>query len=530
MFLYTLLASSLATISIYALELSDLIPQESVVQVKQLSNGVVTYLQENYSNSSPAAIRVILEKDASWSGSPDLAFGTYAHNPYITPDHITYPFEWSLENLEELDNFLASCLSKANRGNSLGVVAVGAFPASEMSSLIERHFALLSFDSLEEEQEIKPAELQVYPVAGLQGVSSSISFTSHLKPIRTVGELKEQWILSLLQHMLQTRLEKCAATSAFSLYTQPEFLLPLHYYTVTAAGSPLEGIEGLTLLIEEIERTKKEGFQPEELLAAKEAIAGKLTQLASLGEEGSNSALATYYTEQFLHQAGAPSYPFFFSTSLQLLKEISLADVEEQIPLFFSDNSRKINVAYAEEMEEPIQPEKIATLLGKAQPLSVSFAVAREEGYRSLRPASNQGQEAEAPDLYATLHISEKEKGLVHKIVSTLANHNVVKLLLKKKTLQKAGKNVEHVHPFRFLGTIISDPYLKSCMHEIKKSGFKWDGFLDGYSKKMKSEANAGNLLPYVPSFARAMGVDQGRVTDYIHQRNWEGLLRYLIQ
>lgn len=127
------------------------------------------------------------------------------------------------------------------------------------------------------------------------------------------------------------------------------------------------------------------------------------------------------------------------------------------------------------------------------------------------------------------LSLDIHEKKTIHYIIYTMAHKNVVQLGWKKKSLEKRGKKIQQVHPLRFLGYVFSDRELSYCMHEIKKSHFKWYGFLDGFCKKMKEESRSNNLAPFVAGFAQHLNVDPATVMSYINKDDFEGLVRYLM-
>ena len=67
-------------------------------------------------------------------------------------------------------------------------------------------------------------------------------------------------------------------------------------------------------------------------------------------------------------------------------------------------------------------------------------------------------------DPYDSLKISKVDKEKIEKLITSLGEKGVVSLLLEKSKIEKLGKDVNHVHPLRFLGTIFSNPYLKKCI------------------------------------------------------------------
>ncbi len=121
------------------------------------------------------------------------------------------------------------------------------------------------------------------------------------------------------------------------------------------------------------------------------------------------------------------------------------------------------------------------------------------------------------------------EMKTIHKIISSMAEKNVFQLALEKKTIEKKGKKIRHVHPLRFIGYIFGDAHLKRCMHEIKKSFFKWHSFIEGFSDKMKEEHRDDNLERYVPGFAESLGVSSTKVMQYIDDKDWEELVKFLL-
>ncbi len=135
----------------------------------------------------------------------------------------------------------------------------------------------------------------------------------------------------------------------------------------------------------------------------------------------------------------------------------------------------------------------------------------------------------ETVNYYEQLPISEADKRAIYKLITTMAEKNVFQLGFKKKSLEKLGDQIYHVHPMRFFGYIFSEPDLIYGMYEIKKSYFKWDGFIDGMSKKMREESKNNNLVRYVPGFAKTLGADPNHLMGFIRNHDWEGFVRYFL-
>lgn len=145
------------------------------------------------------------------------------------------------------------------------------------------------------------------------------------------------------------------------------------------------------------------------------------------------------------------------------------------------------------------------------------------------QPATTLRAQPNGVNLYERLPITPDEQQKISKIISTMAENNVFQLLFERKYLERLGQEVHHVHPVRFLGTIFSDPRLVNCMFEIHNSGFKWGGFMDGISARLKEEIKAGNVNSYIPGFAERLNLRFEDVQGYINRRDIEGLVLFLM-
>lgn len=132
--------------------------------------------------------------------------------------------------------------------------------------------------------------------------------------------------------------------------------------------------------------------------------------------------------------------------------------------------------------------------------------------------------------LYNALLITQEEKYKIGQILIIMAENSVFKLLFERKKLERLGHDIGHIHPFRFLGTVFSDPRLVHCMRRIRRSGFKWDGFIDGFSQKLKEEVREKNVNQYVASFAEFLDVKAEDIQVFVNHLDFEGLVLYLME
>lgn len=133
-------------------------------------------------------------------------------------------------------------------------------------------------------------------------------------------------------------------------------------------------------------------------------------------------------------------------------------------------------------------------------------------------------------NFYERIPATAEDRQKISTILITMAENSVFQLLFERKFLERLGQEVHHVHPIRFLGTIFSDPHLVQCMFVIRTSGFKWGGFMDGITERLKGEIKAGNVNLYIPGFAQELGLRAEDIQAYINQRDIEGLVLFLME
>jgi hypothetical protein len=162
------------------------------------------------------------------------------------------------------------------------------------------------------------------------------------------------------------------------------------------------------------------------------------------------------------------------------------------------------------------------------QVVSLIFCVS---GYAGWEPPSDSRQggqpKSEEAKIYFDLRLTDDDKIIIRKIVTTLAEKNLFQLLLDKEKMEDLGQKIRPVHPMRFIGFVLGDPNLRRCLKVISKNMFKWDGFLDGYQERMREESRNDNLNRYVPGLSDYLEVDRTIIQSYIHQGNYEKMIKY---
>ncbi len=223
------------------------------------------------------------------------------------------------------------------------------------------------------------------------------------------------------------------------------------------------------------------------------------------------------------------SYIDFFQESQQVLSEITPADIKKHAQDVINEQNFIFNITCSP--QQPIEKEEVLMTMEQMKNVSAlnslsSYTKSKGNKAKSSLPIPVEGNPT---DLFLKLPLKDSEKKIIASIVETLADNNVFQLALKETEMNQRGDKINHVHPLRFLGVAFSDPKLKSCMQEIKKNYFKWNGFIGGLSKRIDEEYNRDNLLRYVPGFSSYVNVDPEQVKRYISNRDWDGLVRFLM-
>lgn len=133
---------------------------------------------------------------------------------------------------------------------------------------------------------------------------------------------------------------------------------------------------------------------------------------------------------------------------------------------------------------------------------------------------------------YTSLAITEQEAKAIREIVTILGKPRWGKYLyLAAKTfyLKEKGAEVDNVHPLRFIGYICIDPKLKDYLANIKDDSWIWPQFIGPLGEALEKKSKEQVLAPYLQGFAQDLHVDPKRVEVYINEKNFDGLIDYLI-
>lgn len=131
---------------------------------------------------------------------------------------------------------------------------------------------------------------------------------------------------------------------------------------------------------------------------------------------------------------------------------------------------------------------------------------------------------------YLELPRTFEDEKKIDDLISTIGIHGKIDLLLHhEKRLNKMGDELRYIHPFRFVGYIFSHPNLKEHMGLIFDDYFKRTHFVKDYGQTMDIYDLRNKLYLYLDDFANELDISVDKIKPYIDNKDWEGLLRFLI-
>lgn len=382
----------------------------------------------------------------------------------------------------------------------------GQLETSSFSSFKTKKAASLQEESLAE------GSVCIYPLSSEEGVTLKVTYSPPFRPISNMEDLRHRWVQVLFQEMLQNRLkERVKDKIDFNALSKCDMVATRCISDFSVHCSFNNAAEILAVLLTELEYLKGTGFSEEELVFAKGFTQELILELLQESVAVTFSKDTRIHPSERINSLRCPAYQFFLNTSGDLIEEISLSDFSPEMTTAFID------------VDQPLYINCPSSVL--AETANFEFA---ENDY---------GNGLSAPiflvssvsNSFLELPLADWEKKLIYTIFTTMADKNVIQLAWEKKSLEKKGKKINPVHPMRLLGYVFSDPDLKKAMRAIKKSHFKWNGFIDGFSRRMKEEAGRNNLVRHIPGFCEQVGANPDEVRHYIDKHDWEGLARHLL-
>ncbi|MBS0648473.1 MAG: hypothetical protein JSS10_04515 [Verrucomicrobia bacterium] len=484
--------------SVYAVEL----PSEENLSVTCLDNGVQLWLKQHALGSGKISCRIV------------------AKNPLEDAPTIFYLEDCPVESFEdELPALIEYCREKVPNEAQyrIAVVAVGDFEKEQL-----REFLSAASEVFSSRELIPPAKQIALNTSASNAISISLAYPASFQALKTEQDLKKLWILYLLQSIAEEKFRN-AIKEVGGQWLPPapaKYLLP---YSHSFARGKQQGNQQpdsmLIAFLSAIRELKTNGFTPQELADAKARLQKNL--LSFYQQDPTSQTMANYYASHFSFGTRCPSYPIFMTMSFQIISQIERKDLAEFLGSCFKDGARQI----------------VMTVPSGANISEASIQKTLDES-RTDDLVVKWEENSEAKTQYAQLPLSETEAQIIYKIIDIVGTHEgltgLTKLGLKAGELEDLGNKVQHVHPFKFLEVVFTNPHLRKCMVSVVDSYFKRGGFLNGSGKtagfieKCERENARNNLQPHILGFCQAVKAHPDQVRTLVANKEWEKLIRYL--
>jgi hypothetical protein len=484
------------------------IPREEYLAPLFLDNGIELWLKPFSHPSHAISCRVIAKNP--FEAVPQI----------FTLDCLTDDFE------DELPYFIDVCKASIINESQckMSVVAVGDF---EIMNLVE--FLQSAFEVFSLRMNVPAARMiSVNHSDENDMVYLSLRYPTSFQEIKTDQDLKKLWMLYLLQSVVEERFRRTIKETdgQWILASQAKYMLP--YANSVVRGKQMVGDEPRKMLVgclQAMHEIKSTGFSEQELSDAKAKLQKNLANFYQ--PNPTNSVLADYLASLCAFGAGYPDYSIFMTLSFKAISEIERADVADLIGVYFKDETRHV--------EMTVPPSINVSEAGILEVLDIH----KTDGIvLSLKENVNNSSTDSARELYNKLPLTEEEGRIIYQIIDAVGNWGIPKLYKREDEMAVLGNKVQHVHPFKFLETVLNTPHLKRSMIDIEDGLFnlKWRGFFDGTSQspgftaKCEREFARDNLMPYIVGFCQTVKANPEQVRHFVERKEWEKLVRFLIK
>lgn len=535
--------------SLLALEEADSLICEEELQVHPLKNGISVWLHPNSFPQKSASLRMVIKRSSD--------------------ENVVFALDTHPQDMDAMDRFFDSCRQQLHstmplkgpvekeksyqaipKGGleDIAIIAVGDFESEEMLSHIRSYFENLNVSAILSHP-VSMVQVGHSPLES--GIELHIDYPMERQELKTYADLEQRWKQILAQLLLQQRLERSTRFLKENwIHPHRQFINPVHGF---AWVSEEDYANVLTFLLWEIEQIKADGFSLNEFLTLKESTLHKLTRLSLNSGRIESSWLASFYADLTPFNASCVAYSCFVDQSLAVVANLQFNDIQPWIDQLMEDNNRFVHVRYpcttvvpkltTEGLEEVVKKisefsdweengyfgeEEILLLNHRVHTSPKRIVHKTHNPFEMLEPEELQPSKEDG-DPFLSLPLTDVEQKTIAFIIQNMADKNIFELALEKRKMEEKGKQINHVHPLRFIGCIFSDYELTKALKKVRKSTFKWDAFVDGFVKRMKEEHSKNNLLPYITGFAKEVNVLEEKVLYYIQEKNWKGLIDYLM-
>ncbi|WP_288443474.1 insulinase family protein [uncultured Chryseobacterium sp.] len=260
---------------------------------------------------------------------------------------------------EVLENFKPDLIRKFHqdwyRPNLMAIVVVGDINVDEIEKKIKNNFSQYknpskprerkSFD-LPNHQEALVA-IETDPDATGSGVQFIIKDSEVYQPDITVQQYDQSVAESLVNMMLNSRLAELVNSvnppfTYGSVYHGGTFARNKEAFQGSAATKDGDQLNGLKVLLEEVERAKRFGFTQSELDRAKDQMLSSYEWAYNNKDKNQSGELIDGYVNNFLRQEPIPGITWGYEHIKEILPTIALEQTNRIIKKLVKDDSRVI--------------------------------------------------------------------------------------------------------------------------------------------------------------------------------------------
>jgi hypothetical protein len=135
---------------------------------------------------------------------------------------------------------------------------------------------------------------------------------------------------------------------------------------------------------------------------------------------------------------------------------------------------------------------------------------------------------------YKELPCTAYHKEIIGYIITVMGTQSYFWLFRHSNELKAKGKEINDLHPLKFLETIFSpegvEKGLRGHMDVIMDSRFTRNNFLEGVGTSLSRKAMEGELQFYISDFAQAVKVPSEEIQPFFQNHDWESMVKRLME
>lgn len=250
------------------------------------------------------------------------------------------------------------------RPNLQAVIVVGNIELDDAEKMIRKHFAGIKNPSPEKKREYAAIPDNVEPIFAVatdpEATASSVEiYIKHPHQVnRTVGDYRNGIINVLVSQLMQARFMELAQDPQCPMVMgsmgETNLVRNTDIFVVSAMAKPGMIGEVFTLLLREMMRVDKFGFEPTELERAKQNVQSFYESALNEASNQNSNSLAAEYVEHFLKGTAAPGIEAEYAIMEAVLPGITAEEVSRYVQERITENNMLVVVNAPEKEDVPV--------------------------------------------------------------------------------------------------------------------------------------------------------------------------------